>query len=82
MQGHPASYYDLIILDVDMPNLTGNEVCRLVLDYTRRPVDLGEPQKYPMVYAVTGNIDPKAQAVMLAAGFDRICKCLLSLPLC
>ena len=29
----PANYYNVIILDIDMPIMNGKEACRLILDY-------------------------------------------------
>lgn len=59
-----ASAYDVVLLDISMPGLSGDEVCRRIRDDARF--------KTLRVIAYTAHAMEEARASILAAGFDAL----------
>ena len=60
----PAGYYDLILMDVMMPNMDGIEA-------TRKIRGLSDPEKASIpIIAVTANVYEKDKNIAMEAGMD------------
>ena len=64
MNAHPAGYYDLILMDVKMPNMDGIEATRRI----RLLADAGKAS-IPII-AVTANIYDKDRNAAMQAGMN------------
>ena len=56
--------FDLVLLDLRMPNLSGEQTCRRIRD------DLGQTETWTVAYTAHGM--PAERARMLASGFDDL----------
>lgn len=64
MKEHPAGYYDIILMDIQMPRMDGYTAARLI-----RSLDEPEKSKVPIV-AVTANAFEEDRKIALEAGMD------------
>ena len=64
MKEHPAGYYDIILMDIQMPRMDGYTAARLI-----RSLDEPKKSKVPIV-AVTANAFEEDRKIALEAGMD------------
>ncbi len=61
---HPVDYYDLILMDIIMPNVDGIEATRRI-----RALEDGSKSSIPII-AVSANVQEKDRKAALEAGMD------------
>ena len=65
MKSHPADWYDLVLMDIQMPNLNGYEATRAI-----RALPMPHIDKLPIV-AMTANTFAEDAAKSKAAGMNE-----------
>ena len=64
VKANPADYYDLILMDISMPNMDGIEAARMIRTFEDRT-----KASVPII-AVSANVQEKDRNAALEAGMD------------